>query len=83
MYLERVGDDDSWVRGWGEGPRQNKMSLWGFQWRHRMQKGRQETAQFLALTSSQRPSCLGLRFGVLVLAGVKAVGVHGLHLLSS
>lgn len=71
MYLERVGDDDSWVRGWGEGPGQNKMSLWGF------------LSQFLALASSQRPSCLGLRFEVLLLAGVTAVGVHGLHLLSS
>lgn len=46
-------------------------------------EGRQEPVQFLALASSQRPSCLGLRFEVLVLAGVKAVGVHGLHLLSS
>lgn len=48
-----------------------------------MQKGRQETVQFLALASSQRPSCLGLKFEVLFLAGAIAVGVHGLHLLSS
>lgn len=62
---------------------EKKMSLWDLQWRHRMQKGRQETVQFLALAFSQRPSCLGLKFEALFLAGAIAVGVHGLHLLSS